>query len=245
MPYSDDKDINRFSIERMIDERVEKAVEDLQLGAQIENYLATEDTARHLNARSLPTQKIRPTDLSGARPSDSAPLVYDSNNDLVTFEGASTGTPAGRIYLTSNETLTSVDRSWVRPGSISSTWSKDYDYGGVADAANERVTAPVDGVYQINWSVTWGTTNNTTVIAGSRLYKGGIGLNIYGSHFSASTNGTSTGLLKANSVGSCMLPLSAGEYIQPYGYWGYSSTGGNWGYTANVTWIDMALVRAT
>lgn len=123
--------------------------------------------SEYLRARSVLPQKIRPTTLAGARPSDGSPLVYSEDSDLVTFEGAANTLhrPLGIYQSASSAGYQSIGASaWenVDFNAALYAWMDASDYvisGGDASSDN-HIVVPRDGIYQVDGCIAF--TSNAT-----------------------------------------------------------------------------------
>lgn len=105
-----------------------------------------------------------------------------------------------------------------------STWTKaqlnteDFDTNGDFNNASYRYTAPIDGYYAFQAQVWIASAGISTGFAEAALYKNGSAL-IYGHRQVGSGSSSTLPRLRMD----CLLQLTAGDYIELYGYCSESS----------------------
>lgn len=148
----------------------EKRVREL-----VREMLGVEDVASFVGARSLLPQKVRPTDLDGARPGDGSPLVYSESSDLVTFQGSANTLhrPLGIYQSTSSASFQTIaDGAWeyVDFDAALYSWmtSSEYVVSGGDNSTDNHIIVPQDGVYAVDGSCLF-TSSATDHICISRI----------------------------------------------------------------------------
>lgn len=196
---------------------------------------------KYVTPRSVPLSKLTPGGVSGARPADGTPLVYDSTNDVVEPGGFALPSSVGDPDSVFRTNLAGTDAEWAlnpycmlrRTSNISlshNVWAAvdfqfSWEWPGattMADLANDKIIIPEDGTYIVGARSRFDHVASTCV-AGHRVTLNGSTSVNYAYAIAAVVGGT--GFPDSVFTGAEIVYLQENDYLKMDVYSYHTSAG--------------------